>query len=163
MSKETTAELETAIANRQAASNGELRASYPHNDALFANFGDRVLRESHNFVGKPLEVYRQIAAASADDVQKGDTAVNVPMKVVSYYVHEIELTNQSDGEPRMALRTVLYTKEGKRYSFVSDGIVKDLYRMHRLFTPDEWKNGVNLKVVSIPTTPPKRILRLLPV
>lgn len=160
----TTAEqqLNQTLAARQEAVQAELMPYQPDAGELFSNFGDRVLRESHNFKGTPQDVLLQIMKASAPDVINGDDKIDTLINLRNFYIHEADLKPDRAGEVRRVLRTVLYDANGKRYSFVSNGVALDLYRMVRVFGQLPFIPPIPVVATKIKTSSNYNIIRLVP-
>lgn len=121
-------DVERQIATRQTA------MIQTHDDTalsmdLLDTFSDRVMRESHTFSGAPADILSKIGLANSDDIIKGEEALNVPINLVDWYMHETGKEGNRNGEVYNVLRTVLFDKNGKRYSTTSDWVAKDVYRI----------------------------------
>lgn len=162
MSENLPANVEQNIAKRQyEAMEGELMNPHDNFD-LFANMGDGVLRESHSFGGDAKRNWEMVCQASAPDVKRGSEMLNKTIPLADYYCHEVDLVDAATGEITRAIRTVLYTPDGDRYAFVSQGVVRDLLRITQVFGKGPWKEVILVRPVQIVTGRKFHITRLMP-
>lgn len=116
----------------------------------------------HNFEGTPKEIWRNLtlgenmAEAGADYVGRG------PIGVQNWYLHRIRLDAKEGGEFTEPVRTVLYTEDGKILAFVSDGIVKAVANIIKVFGIGPYKPAIKVEVLAIRTANKFTMLTLVP-
>lgn len=162
MAENSMTTVENNIAARQAeAMQGEL-IDRQDSMELFGAFGNQTLRESHTFGNHGMETLRQIMLASGDDVIEGKKALNVPLAMIGYYCHEVDINDRNSGQQQRAIRTVIYTEDGKRFAFVSIGIARDLFRLTTVIGRGPWAKSVPVMPIALGASGNRQIYRLMP-
>lgn len=83
--------------------------------------------KSNDFISKAENV--NIFGEQADGLKD---ATNLDLEIVKYVAGNVELVDNETGEVRPALRVVLLTKDGKRYSTESKSAIRQLGQMVQL-------------------------------
>jgi hypothetical protein len=87
------------------------------------------------------------ASASDSDVPVGGRS---SIRARYYLVHPAEAPDPTTGEISQFARTVLIGMDGRTLSSCSDVLPHQLARALGLFTPDDWRAGIEFEIVSRP-------------
>lgn len=120
-------------------------------------------RETHNFDGDKLAVWKLTALACGSTVKGFDDLPKDPIVVKYYYAHPVEMTDDKTGEIRETIRCVLITTDNQAYGFVSDGIALDLARLANVFGNRPFDPPIPLKVSVVKTRQGFRMYKIDPV
>lgn len=116
-----------------------------------------------NFDGDNIQKWRMTAIATGPNCGKIDTVPPDGIAVKYFYVHAVQLDGPTDGEVTDALRCVLMDDQANAWSFVSNGIARDLARMIAVFGVKPWTPPVKVKVQVNPGKGPNKFYTLVPV
>lgn len=116
----------------------------------------------HNFTGDNVSIWRQITLGENKSESGADYAGKGAIGIVNWYLHRIKLAGNADGEYSEPVRTVLYTDDGKILHFVSDGIVKAVASLIKVFGIGPYKPAIKVEILSIKTSGGFKMLTLIP-
>lgn len=128
-------------------------------EGLLGSLGSR---QFHTFTGDAMQVWRQIALATGPEVLPATEAINRPIKLEHFYVHQVQIAGETPGEYVDAIRVVLIEPEGRAFGFVSDGIAKDLARIISTFGMGPYSPPIPVKAVQFNTRKGRRAYSLQP-
>lgn len=125
-------------------------------------FGDGALTQLHNFQGTPTQIWREIALCENASEPGRELGKEQVFRIVNFYAHKVRLVNPRDGEVTEPTRVVLVNQDGKRISFVSDGIGKSLARILQIYGIGPWPEGIAVNLMEINTRSGYRTYALIP-
>lgn len=149
MSRKDDAQLEEMMADAEAADIAADKRPKFHKieDTLAIDGGDAIV---HNFDGGKMVQYRLTALATGGACRKFDDMPKGGIDLRYWFCHRVEMVAKT-GEIMTPIRTVLITKDGDAYSFVSDGIARELDTLRSLFGDGPYADPMAIKVEKIPT------------
>lgn len=116
----------------------------------------------HNFEGSPAQVWRMVTLGENKSTPGNDLVGKGKVSVTNWYLHRIRLEDAKTGEISEPVRTVLYTKDGGIYHFVSDGIVKAMAGLIKTFGIGPYDPPIDVEVLEIRTNNGFKMMTLAP-
>lgn len=132
------------LANKRMGSEPKFRKI---EDILSLEDGEAIV---HNFKGEPMDIYRMTALATGGACRGFDAMPPDGIDLLNWFCHRVEMKSQH-GEFITPIRTVLIDKDGAAYSFVSDGIARELDTLRSVFGDGPYTGPMHVKVSKIQT------------
>lgn len=116
----------------------------------------------HNFKGDAMAIWRQVAKATGPTVGNADDIIGKEFKLERFYVHQIQLAQEGQGEYVDAVRCVLIDPSDNAFAFVSTGIAGDLARIISTFGMGPYLPPIIVKIVSFTTAKKRKSYSIQP-
>jgi hypothetical protein len=116
-------------------------------DVLAVEGGDAIV---HNFDGDKMAQYRLTALATGGACQPYESMPPDGIDLRYWFCHRVEMVAKT-GEIITPIRTALIDKSGAAYSFVSDGVARELDTLRSLFGEGPYTDPMPIKVGKIKT------------
>lgn len=104
----------------------------------------------HNFDGDKMAQYRLTALATGGACQKFDDMPEGGIDLRYWFCHRVEMVAKT-GEIITPIRTCVIDRNGAAYSFVSDGLARELDTLRSLFGDGPYTDPMQIKVSKIKT------------
>jgi hypothetical protein len=104
----------------------------------------------HNFDGDKMAQYRLTALATGGACKPFEAIPETGIDLRYWFCHRVEMVAKT-GEIITPIRTALVDKSGAAYSFVSDGIARELDTLRSLFGEGPYTDPMPIKVGKIKT------------
>lgn len=161
MSTEQNASKELAVVDQRADTlRREMSMPITPEQEMAAMLGGGLLRELHTFNGNEMDIWAKIQESSGDKVKPISGHLNIRIDLIGFYVHEVDITDETTGEISRCIRTALYDQDGTVYECVSNGVAKDIWRLMQYKLIPSVENPLAIKVVQIQLRGPNRMYRI---
>lgn len=135
----------------QSASTGKPDATTPKfrkiEEIVSVEGGDAIF---HNFDGGKMDQYRLTALATGGVCKPYEEMPPEGIDLRYWFCHRVEMVAKT-GEIITPIRTALIDKSGDAYSFVSDGVARELDALRQIFGDGPYTDPMVIKVSKIKT------------
>ena len=145
------------IATRQAEDHPEPKALITFNEINNAVGMGRGLAVS-NFPDDPMTRLRMTSRATNGDIPSVKEHLDTPLNLKHFYVHTVDLYDESNGEVSTCPRTVLFDDKGNAFQCVSEGVARSLEQMVRMLGTDQFPAQLKVKFTEKGTSKRRKIL-----
>jgi hypothetical protein len=145
--REIIGEMERDYAADKSPPRPDVPAFRKIEDILATDNGAAII---HNFDGDKMDQYRLTAIATGGACQPFEAIPVDGLDLKYWFCHRAEMVSKT-GEIITPVRTVLIDKGGNAFSFVSDGIARELDTLRTLFGDGPYTDPMKVKVSKIKT------------